>query len=286
MPITPQEALYGLATPLLVAAVCYWIASRFLSEKIRERWPASLALVVGFAAGSALMNLAPWQPTQHWHWMPYALALAALVGSISAAEGVSLLERALLYGATAWVIAWFVAPTYDDLEPSRMSLLIGWPIYVMLIALAIDLLARRLTGPLLPAVVAASIAAGVLIVFLSGTATLMQIEAIGMAAAVGIALVATFFKDKPTFAGAALPATVLSAGYLLVAKSQSFSDVPLLAYALPPLAPLALWLSQAKPIADRPGFVGVLLRILVPAIVCGVAVGLAIWAEWDSLSEL
>jgi len=286
VPISPQEALYGLAAPLLVAAVCYWIASRFLSEHVRERWPASVALVAGFAAGYALLKFAPWQPTSHWHWMPYALAVAGLIGSVSAASGVSLLERTLLYGATAWIVAWFIVPTYDDLEPSRVTYLIAWPIYVTVIALAIDGLARRLTGPLLPAIVTLSLAAGVMIVFLSGSAKLMQIDAIGMAAMCGVALVATFFKEKPTMSGASLPVAILSAGYLLVAKAQSFSDVPLLAYALPPLAPAALWISQWKSIADRPGIVGLLLRLLAPALLCGVAVGLAIWAERDALSEL
>lgn len=286
MPISPQDALYGFAAPALVAAAVFWIASRFLSESARERWPASLALIAGFLTGYALLKLEPWQPTSYWHWTPYVLALAAVIGSVSAAQGISLIERLLLYAAAAWIAAWFLVPNYDDLEPSRMTYLIVWPLYLLAIAYALDLLSRQLTGPLLPTVVTLSMAAGLVIVFLSGSAKFMQLYGFGFAAMGGVALGSLFSKEKPALLGAALLATMLSAGYLLVAKTQSFSSIPMVCYALPPVAPVTLWISQWKPLAQRPGITGLILRLLVPAVVCGVAVGLAAWAERDALSEL
>ncbi|MFI4875018.1 MAG: hypothetical protein ACIALR_06765 [Blastopirellula sp. JB062] len=285
MPITANEALLGFAAPAMVAAAVYWIAQRFLPLEARERWPANLAIGAGFLTGYALLRYAPWQPTSHWHWAPYALTLSILLGSAASAKEISLLERILLYATAAWVAAWFLVPTYDDLDPSRAAHLIGWPLYLLLIALPLDAVTRRMNGPLLPAVVTLSLAVGMAIVFLSGNAKLTQILGFGLAALLGVTLSSFLSKEKPALLGAALPITFLSGSYLLVARVQSFSDVPMLCYALPPLAPLLLAVGLWSPLAERKGVSGMALRLLLPAIVCLVALGVAIWAEQGSLSE-
>ncbi|EAQ80833.1 hypothetical protein [Blastopirellula marina] len=285
MPITLNEALYGFAAPALVAAAIFWIAQRFLSAEARERWPAALAIVAGFATSYALLQLGPWQPTSHWHWTPYALFLTALIGPVAAANGITLVERILLYFAAVWIAAWFIVPTYADLEPSRTMHLIIWPLWMLVIAAPLDALSRRMNGPLLPTIVTISLAAGMLVVLLSGNAKLMQILGMGFAAMVGVTLGSLLSQEKPALLGAALPVTLLSGGYLLDARVQSFSGVPLICYLLPTLAPALLWIALWKPLAERPGFSGLLLRALLPIIVCSVAVALAIWVEWDSFSE-
>lgn len=285
MPITPDEALSGFAVPALVAAAIFWISQRFLSVESRERWPASLAIAAGFAAGYALLKLAPWQATSHWHWTPHALFLAALLGPVATAKGISLVERILIYAAAIWIAAWFVVPTYADLEPSRTIHLIVWPLYLLAIVVPLDLLSRRMTGPLLPAIVSISLAASMVVIFLSGNAKFTQILGIGFAAMLGVTCSSFLSKEKPALLGAALPITMLSAGYLLVAQVQSFSDVPLICYALPPTAPILLWIGQSKSLVERPGLSGAMLRLLAPAIVCLIAVGIAIWVERDSLTQ-
>ncbi|UUO06803.1 hypothetical protein M4951_00480 [Blastopirellula sp. J2-11] len=285
MPITPNEALYGFAAPALVAAAIFWIAQRFLSAEARERWPAALAIAAGFTISYALLQLGPWSPTSHWHWTPYALFLTALIGPVAAANGITLVERVLLYFAAVWIAAWFIVPTYADLEPSRTVHLIVWPLWMLAIAVPLDGLSRRMNGPWLPAIVTISLAAGMVVILLSGNAKLMQILGMGFAAMVGVTLVSLLSKEKPALLGAALPVTLLSGGYLLDARVQSFSEIPLICYLLPTLAPALLWIGLWKPLAERPGFSGVLLRTLLPIIACIVAVAVAIWTERDSFNE-
>src|SRR5690606_22524823 len=108
----------------------------------------------------------------------------------------------------------------------------------------------------------------------AGSLRFAQIAGCGAAALAGMALVAYFNRAKRTADGIALPFAVFAAGMMLIGRVNSFSDVPLISYLLPPVAPLALWLTMAVPTA-RTAATRRWLLLSIPIVLCLLAVGLA-----------
>ncbi|WP_417731947.1 hypothetical protein [Rosistilla oblonga] len=277
-----QDILYGGCLPAVVAVFVFVVMSRVLPEQVGSRYASAAALTLGFFAGYAMLALGPWAAESHWHWLPYAVLITSVAGPIAAAEGVHAVERWLMFALLGGVVAWFLVPDWDDLQPS-------WAVHASVLAICIaclagglESLARRIPGPLLPATLWMTLSAAAVALALSGSLRFAQIALAGAAAMFGLAILAWFRPTKTSLVGCGFAVAVLVAGALLIGRVNSFSEVPLATYLLIPLAPLALFASLAGPLSRSEGFKGVVVRLALPILLLGIAVGLAIAAEAGS----
>jgi len=255
------------------------IFSRYFGSDDRRRHSASLATVVGFLVGYGLLSLAPWSPTAHWHWLPFALILAAIAGPITCAEGVTFVERLVLYMLVALAVGYALVPEWEDLAPSRNVHLAAFAAYVVLLPVLLEPLTKRLVGPRLPFILWATVTAAAIVLALSGSLRFAQI-AIALAGALfGIFLVSFTRRDTNHLAGISLLFSVASVGALLIGRVNSFSEVPLASYLMIPAAPVFAWCGFAGPLGQFSGAKQVLATTAIPLLVLAVAVCLAAFAE-------
>lgn len=284
MPFTPKDIVYGGMTPVIVALAVLLIARRFSSSD-PDRHSASIALVAGFFAGYRLLSLAPWNPSAHWHWLPYALLVAAVVGPITCAAGVWTIERICLYVLVALAAGWVLVPNWDDLDPSRKVHLLAFATYVVVWACLFRPLLNRHAGPLLPVVLWATMTAAAIVLALSGSLRFAQI-AIALAGALfGIVIVATMWRDSNHLNGMTLLFSVAVVGALLIGRVNSFSQVPLASYLLIPAAPLVVWCGTAGPLSRLTGAKKLLALTALPCLLLAIAVLGAAVAELGGAGE-
>jgi hypothetical protein len=155
----------------------------------------------------------------------------------------------------AWAVAaaWVLVPTWDDLEPSRTVYLVVTVIYVTGLTGLLEPLARRFQGPLLPAMLWATMTTAAVVLALSGSLRFAQIALAGAAALFGIMLVACFRRNANMLTGVSSIFSVMAIGSLLIGQVNSFSEVPLSSYVLVPLAPLLLWFCTTGPLSRLEG---------------------------------
>lgn len=279
MPLTPTDVVWGFLVPAIVSAAVLFVLRRVLPQALADRYPGAIALAIGFFSGYGLLALAPWQPSSHWHWLPYVLLAASLVTPVALAEGVWSFERGLLYGLVALLASWLLVPTWDDLEPPRGVSIVGLAVYITLLAILLEKLARRLPGPVLAAILGFCMIFAAVVLALSGNLRMGQIAGAAAAAFIGCAMASRRRPEHDSLQGLALPFALHSAGLLYVGRVNSFSGLPDLSYLLPTLAPLGLWASFAglggNPMGTNRKLLGAILVVL-PLVV---AVGLALAAE-------
>ena len=70
--------------------------------------------------------------------------------------------------------------------------------------------------------------------------------------------------------------TLLCGSAMLVGQLNSSSDVPLVCFLIPPLAPLALWLCQLGPLSKLQSQRRMIADILLPAIFVVTSIGIAV----------
>ena len=279
MPFSLNEIQNGSAVPAIVAAILLLIVRRLLPRDLGERYGSAMPALAGFLTGYCLLNLAPWVPATHWHWMPYALIAASIAGPVACADGVKYGERALLFGVVAAITAWFFVPTWEDLDPSRRVYLIGMVAYIVGLACLLEPLSQRLPGPLLPAVLWLTLTAAAIVLALSGSLRFAQIGLTGAAPFLGISLAAWADRKANHLTGVGLLFAVLSVGALSIGQVNSFSSVPLVAYVIIPVAPLTLWLTMVGPLAKLTGARRWAVNALLPIAVLASGILLAVVAE-------
>ena len=101
MPFSATDVLTGLVIPAVVAAAVFVALDR-------SRWLHALApaaagwsLALGFAAGYASAQLGPLRPTDHWHWLPLVMLLAAIPGLVPPVNTTTKALRLVLIGLLA-----------------------------------------------------------------------------------------------------------------------------------------------------------------------------------------
>ena len=288
MPFSVTDILYGGVVPALAAGLLMLILRWLLPDAFEKRYTVVVAFVAGFFVGYGMLSLSPWIPTAHWHWLPWMLLAGTVVGPISCVNGVYRIERWLLYALLALGVGWMLVPTWEDLEPARWIHQACFVLYVVGWMAVMEPLGRRSAGPLLPAVLTATLTAAAVILALAGSLRFAQIALAGAASLFGIFLVSCWDRQPGRLSGIGLVFSILVIGSLLVGRVNSFSDVPLVSYALVPLAPLGLWLTEAKPLARFPSWQRslaggvVALAILGTAILDGYPGGME-YPEWRVL---
>lgn len=281
--LTARDFGLGFAVPALAAAIIVLVLrTKQLRSNTTERYAAALAIFVGFFLGYRLIPLGPWMPEVDWHWIPYALAGAAIVGPVACGEGLTLCDRILLTLFAAVLLACGVVPTFGDLAPAYPYQFAALATCVLLFALLFEPISERLPGPTTPAILIATGLAAAAILLLSGSLRFMQIA---LAFVGSVAVVAFRQREINALRGAAPLLASLLCGLLLVGRAYSFSSVPTLSYLLVPLAPLTLGLVAFGPAARLSPRWKLTLQIALPLIVLATALLLGIVAEYGGTDE-
>lgn len=279
MPFTPHDILYGGVLPAAVALTLMLILRRLLSDDVGERWTPALSLLAGLMTGYGLLSLGPLAPDAHWHWLPFVLAGATITGPVTALSELKSFERLLLVALISTVAAWFLVPEWDDLDPSRTTWLCGFVIFSVLLTSLLHPLERRRTGPLLPIVLWATLTAAAVVLALSGSLRFAQIALAGAASLFAIAIVALWRRDQSSTVGLSLPFCLLTIGILLIGRVNTFSDVPWASWLLVPMAPASLWLTSIGPVSRWTGLRRTAAELLLPILILGGSILLAVLAE-------
>ncbi len=254
MPISLNEALLGFALPAVAAALALLLAKRCLSGDMSSRYAPSLALLVGFMLGYQLLGIGSWLPTSHWHWLPYALVFAAVLGPVANAAGVGLGEKLMVYALAALVIAWQLAPTWANVDPAKSTQILICAAAVSVAAFAFDPLAQKSVGPFLPFMLAIISVCAAVVVVVSGSLRLGQLTGIGAGAMTGIAIAAALGRQTGSLTAISLPLFVFLTGTMWIGHVNSFSEVPTASYPLVAVSPLAYWICQAGPLSRMTGW--------------------------------
>lgn len=285
MPLTFADAAWGFVMPAIVAGIVMLLLRRFLPVDLGDRYPAPVAVTVGFLAGYGLLDVGAWQVGMHWHWLPYAALAAAVVGPVALAGGMRLWERWLLYVLLAIVAGWLLVPDWDDLPFSWSLLVLTTTIYVSLLAALLQPLVSRVPSPLLGTVLSFCLIVIAVILALSGSLRIAQTAGAAAGALVGCTTASVVRSRRGDYAGIALPFALLAVGLMLIGRVNSFSTVPLVSYLLPPLAPLGLWCSAAIGTPRQPGRTGMILAAILVILPLAIALGLAAAAEMGGAEQ-
>lgn len=248
-----KDVIWGLAVPLLSAAGLRWLlailADRFFlanhstgtdtseasSTKQVFAWETCLPLALGAGVGYFVLNLGPWMPKANYEWITAGVGLAILVSTIVGFFGqhwaVRFIVLPIAYAATIVATGYFLMPTWDDLWPDYWTYLVCWCVGCFILSVKLDHSKELDTWPFAVVLLGSSLAtAG--IVFRSGSMRFAQITALSFAVVLGLTLIG-FVMRRPLLRGLGLPMVVFLAGMLLIAQTNSFSNVPFLSYWLP-----------------------------------------------------
>jgi hypothetical protein len=278
MPFTIVDMLYGGVVPAVVALIVWFTARRVLPEEAASRCAASLALGIGFSAAYWLVwwkeEHGYWLPRMPYDWLAVVIAVAAVIGPVVHARGVSWVERLLTYAVFGLVAAWFLLPTRASVQPLRPVYAVSLGPALALIAMLFDGVCERWRGPLLPGMLVFAAMCTSAILLLSGSTGFSLTAGAGAGALTGIA-VAMCRTREATFRGASLACCTLLGGAMLVGQFNTISQVPLASYVIPPVAPLLLWAGVRGPLSQGNGAFAGMKRIAIAAAACCIAVGLA-----------
>lgn len=274
MPFSLADVVYGGIVPVIVAAALWRLSARRLTTEGLRRGATAGAFVAGVHGGYWLLELGDPVPGSHWEWLPWALLLS-VVGAVPPAAGSRgrLLSHVLML-SVAVAASGALVPGWEHLEPSRWIHILALSAVIVLVAAGLEPLTRRMSAAPLLLVLGLVLVCEAAILALSGSLRFAQIAGCGAAALMGLSLAAWFDRTGRPSAGIALPFAVLAAGMMHIGKVNSFSDVPLISYLLPPLAPLALWavILDCGPRSTGPRR---LLLLSLPVLLSLVALGIA-----------
>ncbi|APZ95056.1 hypothetical protein [Fuerstiella marisgermanici] len=277
MPFTFNDLAYGFAVPAVVSAVVLLVFCRMLSEKVSRATAAPLALTAGFLTGYWLLELGPYIPEVYREWLPYTVLAAGVASAIPQRH---LPMRIAIAAAVAGFAAWQLVPGWEHLEPSAATHRIAWLVLVIPVLLALEPSTQHTPSWLVSVVLGMTMVAASVVLLLSGSLLFCQVAGCGAGALVGMGLLTACKRHDQTFEGLALPFTILLAGILLIGRVESFSEVPLISYLLLPAAPLMLCIFVTGPLSRFSGFKALALPLILPGVVCAVAVIAAVVAEY------
>lgn len=275
MPFSVSDVVLGGLLPIAVTWMIVGLCGRF-----RADWNAvPLAAAAGLIAAVFALQLTPWVPSTHWHWLPAACAAAALVGTIAELPRIRPVVAWVLTIALAAGCGWLLVPARAGLEPSGPAQMVTFALYVIVLSRPLERIGQRLDGPLLPALEWFALSGGAVVLALCGSLRFAQIGIAAAAVFFALLLISLFRRRIGFMRGTAPLYAVAATGCMLVGRANSFSNVPLASYLLIPLAPLPLcFVSSAT---DESGTVWRRKALLVgiALAIVGLAVGLAVAAE-------
>jgi len=264
---------YGGLVPGVIAIAVYRLAL-WLPAGAGPRFSAALAFASAFFVGYVLMpDWAELAPTRHWHWLPYLAGMAAILGAVGLADGVSIVDRWLLQGLLAIVGGWLLVPDWASLQPSRAVYVPLLSVYFVVLCAALDGLPERLPGRLFPVLLGVVSVASTISIAFFVSVKLGQVAGIATAGLLGCG-VANLTRPTSVASRGVIPGYVVIVGGLAFVAGIE-PEPPLLALLLIPAAPLALWSCAWGPLSRTRGYAGAASQfaaVLLPAAVGFVAV--------------
>ena len=232
--------------PVVICCAALGLARLLPLAPVRDRHAASIATCLAFLTAYVSLTLGPISPATHWHFLPYALVAATVLGPVACAQGVTMIERIVVYCVVACVIAWVLVPSWDDLVPSRHVYMLGMVIYIVVLASGLHRLTQRQHGPQLPLMFWLTLSVAAVILILSGSVRFAQIALALAAASFGHALFAMIDRDNHS-RGLELFFAVAVVSLMCIGHVNSFTQIPMFVFWLVPAAPLATLLGAVYP---------------------------------------
>lgn len=247
----------GLLGTAAVAVAFFFLTHRLLATETATRYANSLAVAAAFCAGYALpIASAPWWPQRHWHWFPWLVLPAAVVGSISLASGLRRAERWVLNLAVALAAAWVLVPVWAHLQPARSVWIPLLAAYLFLLALLLEPLLDRFSPVMMPSYLTMSAACLALLIAALLSISYAQVAGITVAALAGRTIAAYFDRGRNSLRGLGLVYAVLAGGWAFIGCIERQEPRHLL-LLLVPAAPLTLWCCVRGPLSRLRGFAAV-----------------------------
>ena len=294
MPLSLSDLLLGCVVPA-TASLMLWLLGQFLllrrTHSSGEVQPANYALLTifsllaGLLLGYGLLGVAPWIPKFHWHYWPYTLLTSCVIAAAAQFCSDKHALKVLLVVSTAIPVAWFLVPTWPDLQPSRMVYLVATVVFLTLVTFSYD---RNFTrakesnrGEInyLHLGLTASQISLVVLIFLSGSLRFTQLAMLAASCVIALQLIP---KARCFFDTTAFPICAMQVGLLLVAEVHSFSAIPKLVYLLIPLSPVVTMIGSlgrnlSNSDGHRAGWLGpaAWINLWLPASLCLSAI---LWA--------
>ncbi|RCS40466.1 hypothetical protein DTL42_24125 [Bremerella cremea] len=248
-----NDLLWGLVAPLFAAAGLRLVLA-FLSDWLFARpvdkdstsgdaapakrvlaWETCLPLALGAGLGYFFLPLGPWVPEVEYEWIAAAVGLAVVASTVVGFLGnhwsARFIGLPIFYAATAVAVGYALMPTWDDLWPDYRTYLVFWCLGAWLLSVAIDQSSLPASWPFAIVVLGTCLATSG-VVLLSESMRFAQISGLTVGVVLGLTVVGLILR-RPLLNGLGLPIVVYLGGMLLIAQTNSFSEVPFLCYWLP-----------------------------------------------------
>jgi hypothetical protein len=263
----------GVFAPAAIGLAVYLLLSRLLPDRA-SRLLVVVALLAGFLTGYLLLH--EWtvlKPARHWHWLPWMGVVAGFTGSLGLRAAAPI--RWMLMLATSVAAAWFLVPTWADLDPPRVVWLIAVSAGLWLLIALTDPLPPRIGGRLVLGLL--GLTAATVAVMIAACVSVSYAQVAGLAACAlggvwgGICLRG---RDDELAVRAAIPAAViLVGGIAFVACIET--EPPQYGLLLLPAALLGLWICRLPALSRLTGRKATLLRIASVVILLLAAAGVS-----------
>ena len=263
----------GIAAPAAISLAAAMLLGR-LGVPWR-RYAAAIAFAAGFCAAFALIR--PWDellPARHWQWTFYIALAAAIVGPISAAEGLHRIERWLLLAFTAFIAAWVLVPTWESLQPPRTMWVPLLAAYLFVISAAAEMLTSRISPRAVLGWLVVSAGGTAVLVAAAVSLTYGQLTAAGAAALLGCTLAFSFSVNRDHVQGLIPAYAALIGAWAFVGCIEPAE--PVWGLLVAPAAPLALWCCAWGPVAKVKGMSAAAIHGVVVAVVLAAAAWMAL----------
>jgi len=268
-----ETLAYGAVLPAALAVALAWICCRVLPVDAAERFALPVGLAAGFFAGYALtVDRTALVPQRHWQWLPYLSCLAAILGPIGLARGVSGAERRLLLLTLAVIAALLLVPSWASLQPARPAWIALVAAYFAALMGLMDSLPERLTGPFFAVALAMAAAMVALLVAVEVSLVFGQLAGIATAA-IGGCFVSSFLSGQRLTGRSLIPVYVILVGGLAYVGTIE-PDRPVFGILLAPAAPLTLWIFAAGPGAKLRGWSAAMAQAIAVVTLLAIAAGM------------
>jgi hypothetical protein len=286
MPVTLGDLVRGGLVPAAVALGVF-LAWRLAGRRGHaDRYAAAHAVSAGFLVACLLFDWVKVPPAESWQWLPWLGLAAATVGPATAGSGTGWVDRLALRLALGAVAAWALVPTWPALAETRGLDLAAVALGIVVLCVALEGLPERFPGATFPWLLCGCAVAAAGVLALSYSLKFAQLAGAVAAALGGAAVAALFQRNAPAFRGGSDVFAVLIGGLVYTGWLYSSSEVPVVCYVLPAVAPLGVWLCAAGPVARRSPVVNLAARLAIIGIPLAVAIVWAMFAEPLDLEAL
>ncbi len=260
----------GAIVPAVVSFAMFFLCGR-LFPSAAKRYAAAVAVAAAYVVGYVLLpSWAELIPQRHWHWLPCLAVVAMILGPLSLADGVAKTERWLLNLVLAAIAAWFLVPTWESLQPPRLTYIPLLGGYLFLLMTFLEPIANRVNGRLFCALLCAVALVVSGLVTVSVSFRYGRLAGVVAASLVGCFAAFCFFhKDRVAIRGLVPVFAILVGGCAFIGFVEP--ERPLSGLLLAPAAPLALWICMWGPLSRLTGAKAILIQSVIVIIPLAIA---------------